>query len=519
MLESPPMAYAEHLSAVFTPVMIWFLPALFALIGALFFGARASRKALAAAGLLSIGGVAGLVLLAVLHRFGVSPHAVGYRVFHGLAYFLLAVGAVNAAGVLAFDIVLPALRLPLPALVQDLILAAGYLVAGLTVLSHAGANLNGILATSAVLTAVVAFALQDTLGNVLGGMVIQFESSFAPGDWIRFGADEGLVREIRWRQTTLDTGGGDLIVIPNSALMKGMVTVLGRGGAAGRRRLMKVRFNVYYDRAPNEVVSAVEQCLRDDPPPNVAAEPASSCVLLEIREGCAVYAARYWLTDVSCSESTDSAVRTRLYYALSRAGVKLSIPAHAVVVLQKDEDVQEKKTRLESERRMAALRGVELFQPLTPEELSVLSERLKSSPFARGEVITRQGAEAHCLYIVVQGEAEARLVSGDGAAFQAVGTLRPGDFLGEMGLMTGEPRSATVVALTDVLCYRLDSEAFADILARRPEIAESISLVLARRKLELAAARGGLDEEVRRLGLKEEQGDLLSRIRGLFSLR
>ena len=512
------MALAENLTAVFGSVVAWFVPALFALIGILFFGAPASRKRLAAAGLLSVAGVGGLLLLGVLHRLWASPPA-GYRVLQGLSHFLLVVGAVNAGGVLAFDILLPALRISLPALVQDLLLAAGYIVAGLTVLSHAGADLSGILATSAVVTAVVAFSLQDTLGNVMGGMVLHFESSFAPGDWIRFGPDEGVVREIRWRQTTLDTGDGDLVVIPNSALMKGTVTVLGRGGRGERRRVRKVPFNVYYDRAPNEAISVVERSLREDPPANVASEPPPSCVLEEIRESHAVYAALYWLTDLASPGSTDSAVRTRLYYALSRAGMKLSIPARAVVVIQKDEDVREEKSRLETERRLAALRGVDLFQSLTPDELALLAGRLQAAPFASGELITRQGAESHCLYIVVQGEAEVRLVSPDGGAFQLVGMLRPGDLLGEMGLMTGERRSATVVASSEMLCYRLDSAAFADILARRPEIAESISLILARRKVELEAARGGLDEEVRRQGSKTEQGDLLSRIRGLFSLR
>ena len=188
------------------------------------------------------------------------------------------------------------------------------------------------------------------------------------------------------------------------------------------------------------------------------------------------------------------------------------------MLVQKDEDVQEKSRRLESERRLAALKGVDILQSLTDGEHRLLSERLRTSPFARGEIMTRQGDEAHWLYIVVQGKAEARLYSPDGAVFQTVGTLGPGDFLGEMGLLTGEPRSATVVASSDVLCYRLDSDGFRDILARRPEIAESISLILAQRKTGLAAAQGGLDEAVRRQDLKVEQGDLLSRIRRLFSL-
>jgi len=250
----------------------------------------------------------------------------------------------------------------------------------------------------------------------------------------------------------------------------------------------------------------------------VAADPAPSCLLTEFKEGYAAYALQYWIADPAAADATTSAVGVRIYYALSRAGIKLSIPTRAVVVLQKDEDVKESTRRHEAARRAAALRGVDILQSLTAEELSLLAERLKAAPFAQGELLTRQGAHADWLYIMVSGEAEVRLYSADGATFQAVRTLHAGDFLGEMALMTGEPRSATVVALGDVVCYRLDQEDFQDVLARRPELAESISGVLAQRKLALAEARGGLDEEARRQGLKTEQRNLLSVIRRFFHL-
>jgi len=84
--------------------------------------------------------------------------------------------------------------------------------------------------------------------------------------------------------------------------------------------------------------------------------------------------------------------------------------------------------------------------------------------------------------------------------------------------MTGEPRAATVVALTDVECYRLDKENFQRILHRRPEIAEDISHVLARRRVELERLRGELTEEAIRLRMEHAQGALLTRIRNFFKL-
>ena len=210
-------------------------------------------------------------------------------------------------------------------------------------------------------------------------------------------------------------------------------------------------------------------------------------------------------------------VRTRIYFALQRANIPLSIPAHTLFVTEEDESHRERKTAEEIEGHIETLKQVDLFRTLTDEERKALAGRLRVARFARGEVLTRQGAKAHWLYILTRGDAEVR-VSLDGNLTERVATLHEGDFFGEMGMMTGEPRSATVLALSDVECYRVDKDAFHNILRRRPEIAEDISHVLARRRVELDAAREGLNEEARLARLKEHQGDLLRRIRGFFRL-
>jgi len=131
--------------------------------------------------------------------------------------------------------------------------------------------------------------------------------------------------------------------------------------------------------------------------------------------------------------------------------------------------------------------------------------------------MTRQGAEAHWLYLMTAGEAEVR-VSTEGNLNERVAALHAGDVFGEMGMMTGEPRTATVIAVTDVECYRLDKEAFHDILQRRPEIADDISTLLATRRVELEAAREDLNEEAKRQRMRYHQNDLRRRIKNFFTL-
>jgi small-conductance mechanosensitive channel/CRP-like cAMP-binding protein len=508
----------DSLAFAFSKTLRLFYPGWGVLFISLAAAAPAKRKRLGAAGLLILGSAMGLLLSAALHRLGAQPGSTTVKVLQGLSYLAASLGAINTLAMLCFDILLPGVRVELSALVQDLILAVAYVLAALAVLSNAGANLSGLLATSAMVTAVMAFSLQDTLGNIIGGMVLQFEKSFAPGDWIRFGTDEGLVKEIRWRQTTLETASGNTLVIPNSALMKGTVIVLGRRAGDARQRFREVTFQVYYDRTPHEVIAAVEKGFRKDVPANVAADPPPTCVLQDLTGSSAVYAVRYWLTRLDMPGATDSDIRIRVYYSLTRAGIKLSVPSRSVVVSQGSEEVLQRSREAESERRLAALRGVEMFSCLTEEELSILAGKLKTYPFARGEMITKQGDRAEWLYILSKGLAEVRLYSEGGASFQTVSTLQAGQFLGEMGLMTGEPRSATVVAATEVGCYRLDREAFQEVISARPGIAEAISAILAKRKGELEAARSGLSEEAKRQKIETARSALLSRIRSFFSL-
>ena len=274
-------------------------------------------------------------------------------------------------------------------------------------------------------------------------------------------------------------------------------------------------FQVALEHAPSRVIALVEHALQADPMPCVAEEPKLHCVVTDLRHGDGTYAVRYWLTDLAKNEPTNSLVRTRIYTALRRAGIKLSMSTQAIV-LTEEKVLRDRQHVEELGQRIAALRKIELFHSLTEEERQDLAARLISAPFTHGEAITRQDAVANWLYVITEGEAEVRVaVSG---LSRTVGTLRTGDYFGEMGLMTGEPRSATVVALIDVKCYRLSKETFEAILQRRPEIAEEISATLAHRRAGLDAVREELSDEVLRERVNQHQVALLLRIRQFFAL-
>ncbi len=225
------------------------------------------------------------------------------------------------------------------------------------------------------------------------------------------------------------------------------------------------------------------------------------------------YALRYWLDDFRPDDSTDSLVRAHLLAALQRHGMKLSAPYHEELRLKDNAESRAMQEQEERARRLQALRHVTLFASLSDTELGQLVPHLVNAPFVKGATLTRQGAVAHWLYIIVSGEADVWYEAPAGARTR-IATLGAGEVFGEMGMMTGEPRRATVTARTDVECYRLDKEGFETVIHARPDIAETISMVLAERRVQLEGkavlASAGSD--------KPRHADILAKIRDFFAL-
>src|SRR5262249_6502880 len=340
----------------------------------------------------------GLLINTTLLSYGYDQNDAALRWIRWSWRILLAFAFVNVAGAFVFEIFLASLRLRPPRILRDLLLALTYIVVGITILSR-DVDLTGIIATSAVLTAVIGLSFQDTLGNMMGGLALQMEHAIAVGDWIKIDGQEGMVKEVRWRHTAIETRNWDTVIIPNSALMKSQVTILGRRAEQTQKHRQWVYFNVDFRYSPAEVIEAVETALRAEPIANVASDPQPNCVVMDFKESYCSYAVRYWLTDLAVDDPTNSVVRTRIYFALRRAEIPLSVPYRSIYLTEAQARAEQRHSE-EIEERVAMLKQVELFHSLNDEERRALAMRLRVAPFGRGEALTRQGAEAHWLYIL-----------------------------------------------------------------------------------------------------------------------
>ena len=422
---------------------------------------------------------------------------------------------IRLAGLAVFRAALPGVGVTPPRIAEDIVLVLAYVAWGLLRLRLAGMDLASLVTTSAVITAVAAFAMQDTLGNVLGGLFLEMDGSISVGDWVKLDDLSGRVTDIRWRHTAIRTRNGELVIVPNSALMKSRFHVIGNPDEEEVRWRRWIWFEVGFEVPPARVLAAAGQALAGAEIDNVLREPAPSCVLMEFGPSSCRYALRYWLSDPHSDDPTDTAVRAHLWAALQRAGIALALPQSVMHRIKEGEARDATLHEREIGARMAALRGVEIFSNLEEEELRSLVDHLVPAPFAAGDVITRQGAVAHWLYILTEGEAEV-WVDAPGAPRRRVTMIGPGNVFGEMGMMTGDPRTATVTARTDVHCYRLDKAGFEGIIRSRPAIAEEISRVLETRAHGLRHIVAAAQAEAATGAAPHEK--ILARIRSFFGL-
>ncbi len=423
-------------------------------------------------------GLAGLGVASLAASLGMAQ---GASVLKELFTILLGLVVIRLFGLALFRLLLVSLRVEPPRILEDVLVILAYLAWGLVRLRYAGLDLSQLVTTSAVITAVIAFSMQDTLGNILSGVALQLDDSLELGQWVVLPDVSGKVLQVGWRSTLLETRNGETVVVPNAWLMKNSFRVLGkRFNGHGLLWRRWVWFDLGWELPPAKVIAILQDAVRDGHIDGVASEPPPQAVLMEAHDGLARYALRYWLSDFAADDPTDSQVRAHVITALVRYGIALASPSHNVLMTKDNDKTAAQRQFSDVQRRLAALEGVALFADFTAEERRHLAEQLSFAPFEQGDIISRQGAVAHWLYILTTGEVDIWRDYATPKA-QRLSRLKAGGFFGEMGLMTGAPRSATVVAASYVECYRLDRAGFEAILTARPALADALSHILAER--------------------------------------
>ncbi|MFL5346110.1 MAG: cyclic nucleotide-binding domain-containing protein [Hyalangium sp.] len=411
-------------------------------------------------------------------------------------------GVIRACVALALKAVRMRSPAATPKILRDVI---GFVLYGLSALpilqTQLNLDLRGLLATSAVLSVVIGLALQETLGNLFAGLSLQLERPYQVGDWIRIKEHTGRVVQIGWRATRILTTKRESITLPNSMVAKEIVKNFSYGFEP---IAIDLELGLSYDAPPNQVKAAVLEVMAEVP--TLLQDPKPQCRTWAYDASSIRYQLRLWVADFAQADSTMEDLYTRLWYRLKRENIEIPFPQN--VVHLRNETAT--KAEFSSETVMELLRAVDLFTLLMPEELDRLRRDLVARRFGKGERVIEEGEEGHTFYLLVSGEVSVRTDKG-----HEVTRLSRGSYFGEMSLLTGEPRAATVVAVQDSVLLELDRPAFARMFVTHPGLARQLSALLAQRRTQLRAVAessgGGSDPA-------PEANRILGRLRQIFSL-
>ena len=416
----------------------------------------------------------------------------------------LTFGLIRAAVSLALAFLRLRSSVPTPKIVRDVIDMVLYAIAAITIFkSQLDVDLSGVLATSAVLSVVIGLALQDTLGNLFAGLSIQLERPFQVGDYVSIGEHTGRVLQVAWRATRMETFRREVITLPNSILSKTPVKNYSR---ASQPVGIDLYVHLSYDAAPNAVREAILQTVSTVP--NVLPEPHVRVRIWGYDADGIKWQIRYFVADYLHADNAMDEIYTRLWYRLRREGIDIPYPQRTVHFKE-----PEPRAEAPDESGAVLLDSVEIFAVLSREERDELRKEMQLRRFGRGERIIQEGAPGHTFYLMVSGEVSVRAGPGE----SEVARLKRGQYFGEMSLLTGEPRAATVLAASDAVLLELDRPVFARLFSQHQGLARELSAILAQRRSQLKAAAAeaaGGNAEIGR-----EAGRILGRLKQIFGLK
>src|SRR5213083_2262464 len=399
----------------------------------------------------------------------------------------------------------------IPHFLREVIGGIIFLIALLFVLSsgyHAEAQLRGLLAVSGVIAIVVGFAGQNLFAGIIGGISSQINRPYTVGDWLQVGERFAEVMEINWRSTRLRTNDGIYLDIPNNEIVRQTIVNL---HYPTQVHAMRIRVGIDYKAPPNRVKDALMRATRNaelvlrDPPPKI--------FLVDFADHAVIYEIKFYMGNHAAINEVNDAIRTNVWYELKRQQITIPFPIRTLHLERRPRDLGTE----DQEQAREILRAEPLFQCLADEQLDALLQHSRLNHFGRGERVIVEGAEGDSMFVLLRGSATVS-VAKNGAALD-VGKLHSGDCFGEMSLLTGERRTATVRAAADCYVLEISKPVMGEVIRQSPECLNQLSELLAKRKMEtegiIEDAHLAQDEAAKQ---REYSATFLRRLRTFFEL-
>jgi small-conductance mechanosensitive channel/CRP-like cAMP-binding protein len=421
---------------------------------------------------------------------------------HFLGWIALIIFVVRVVDAFIFDVVISRRRnVVAPQLLRQIVAIVLYGVLFATALNAVlSVNVTPALTGGAVVAAVVGLALQETLGNLFSGIAVHMEGAFGVGDVLHSGDYVGVVESVSWRATRMRGFNNQTLVLPNSVIARERLEVFPHGNLNARILQLGIDYNV----APATVIEIVSQAAAHVD--GVARELPCFTRVGAFADSSVIYEIKYHTRDYAKRDRIDADIRKAVWYALHRNKISFATPVRAFQTYTPPESRHE----VAREEVLSRLREVDILSPLSEESRETIAAGTRVHFYSKGETILRHAAAGDSMFVVHSGTASVRLPDDSDQGWHEVAQLGSGTVFGEMALLTGETRTADVVALTDVTALEIGKDALQPILTGHPNLVEAMTAKVVQRKGHLDAIRSGEPEE--------EQQTIVSRVRAWFGL-
>ena len=409
----------------------------------------------------------------------------------------------------------------IPVLLQDLV---GILIYILSIVGICGFVLNfsmaGFWTSTGAFGVVFGFALRNVILDTFMGLALSVESEFKLGDFIVLhdratqARDNiiGQVIETNWRSTRLLLDGKQ-ITIPNSVMGIKVVTNLSRPNPESEFELMfTIDFSVEAEHVLQVLTAGAKSALNI---PGILEHPEPRVRIRGVNDLGVEYKVKYSILPVQIGPGKARHFMLKnILEHLHQAGISLAYP--------KQDSFHAKMPRRHldlnaMDDRISILSRVFLFQTLDEETLNHLASLMVLKHFRADDVLIQQHAEGDSMYILVEGLLHVFVKQEEDEALFKVGQITPGKFFGEMSLLTGEPRTATIKASTHAVVYEITRDHVNSILMSYPQIAEILSMAVAEYRVRLSNLKDMKNQEEQTVQTQNVAKQILDKMMSFFS--
>lgn len=414
-----------------------------------------------------------------------------------LSFWVIVLGIDLVEGIARQAFIVRGRPFPVPDLIASIIRAVLLVATAFVVIKVVlDIDISPLLASTALVTAVVGFALQGVLSNLLAGMSLHLTRSVMPSDWVRIDDVEGQVLDTNWRETRLRTAAGHTMILPNSTVAEAKIHNMSWPNPL-RRHTLPV--GASYSDAPGDVIEALVQSALYVP--EVLRDPPPDAYVTEFKDFGINYVLRFWTNEYHKRPRIEGHVARMIWYQFKRRGIEIPFPM-SDKLLEDFMTVVFNQRRLPPEdgeiaQRIADLKASDFWTRtladadgnplLRDEDLEQVVRKMRRNLYTHGETLFSQGDAGDTCYVVVKGSLHGCVEYAD-ASQPVEFEVGPGALLGEMSLMTGLPRTATVVVRKDAELLEIPEDAFASLLSLHPDVPAVLSRLVADRAAINAAA-------------------------------